>query len=573
MSTKSIPIDFVASVTPAVVSAGGDGVDVVGLLLTTNTTVPVGSVESFATPDAVADYFGSGSPEYAFAVKYFAGYDSSPQKPAVLRMAQFPLAGVPPYLQGGALATALSALTALAAGTIKLTVNGSLVTSGSVNLSTATSYSDVAARVQTALNYADASFTGSITGNVLTVSAIASGALAVGQPLSDLLGNTPAGATIVSQLTGTAGGVGTYQLSVSAGAPVASQAWTSGKLLVTYSSQLDAFTITLGTPGTTDTITVAQDGTIATALKLTAATGAEVSAGSAAAVPATFMEALSAANSDWVSFTTLWEPTTTLKQQFAAWTTGKNSRYAYVLWSTESQDIDANANTGTFYALSQAQADGTYYTYAPVNGALKAAFIMGAAASIDFNVTAGRRNFAYLTQAGLEPDVSDLTVASVLRTKGINFYARLSGTKTSFNRELPGAVLGKFLWMDSYVNQVWLNDALKTALFGLLANSPNIPYTTSGYGQINEALSAPIEAALTFGAIQAGVTLSESQASQVNTRAGVRVSDTLERVGWALVIQPASPAVRAARTSPPILFFYTDGGSVQSLNLTSTEVQ
>jgi hypothetical protein len=39
------------------------------------------------------------------------------------------------------------------------------------------------------------------------------------------------------------------------------------------------------------------------------------------------------------------------------------------------------------------------------------------------------------------------------------------------------------------------------------------------------------------------------------------------------VIQPATAQVRAARGSPPIIFFYTDGQSVQSLALTSTEIQ
>ena len=573
MSTKSIPIDFVASVTPAVVSAGGDGVDVVGLLLTTNPTVPIGVVEDFATPELVGDYFGSASAEYAFAETYFTGYDGSPQKPAVLRVAQFPLAGVPPYLQGATLATPLATLTALAAGTIKLTINGSVVTSGNINLSAATSYSQIASIIQTALAYQDAQVAGSVTGNVLTVSAVASGALAAGQALTDAAGVLPAGLAILEQLTGTAGGVGTYQVNQTVTGTLTSTGILAGALTVAYSSQLDAFTLTLGTPGTTDSITVAQDGTLATALKLTEATGAVVSAGSAAAVPSAFMDALVGANSDWVTFTTLWEPTSSLKEAFAAWTSTKLDRYAYVLWSTEAQDIVSGATTGTFYAITQAAYDGVYYTYAPVNGAAKAAFIMGAAASIDFTVAKGRRNFAYLTQTGLSPDVSDLGVASILKAKGINFYARLSGTKKSYNRELPGAVSGKFLWMDSYINQVWLNDGLKTALFELLADAPNIPYVTSGYAQISEALSSPIQAGLNFGAIQAGVTLSDSQASKVNTLAGVKVSDTIQRVGWALVIQAASAAVRSARTTPPIIFFYADGGSVQSLNLTSVEVQ
>jgi len=58
------------------------------------------------------------------------------------------------------------------------------------------------------------SVTGSIAGQVLTVSAIAAGTvLAAGQALSGT--NVDPATTILSQLTGTAGGVGTYSVSVS----------------------------------------------------------------------------------------------------------------------------------------------------------------------------------------------------------------------------------------------------------------------------------------------------------------------------------------------------------------------
>lgn len=62
------------------------------------------------------------------------------------------------------------------------------------------------------------SFTGYIAGATLTVTAIASGALAPGETISG--GNISSGivvpgTTIVSQLTGTTGGVGTYQVSIS----------------------------------------------------------------------------------------------------------------------------------------------------------------------------------------------------------------------------------------------------------------------------------------------------------------------------------------------------------------------
>ena len=69
-----------------------------------------------------------------------------------------------------------------------------------------------------------ASFTGSVAGNTLTVSAIASGTIAVGQTISDLTGQLSANTTITALGTGT-GGVGTYTVSINQ--TVASEAMTS----------------------------------------------------------------------------------------------------------------------------------------------------------------------------------------------------------------------------------------------------------------------------------------------------------------------------------------------------------
>lgn len=57
-----------------------------------------------------------------------------------------------------------------------------------------------------------AAFTASIAGSVLTVSAVASGALAVGQVIQDVSGNIVTGTTITALGTGT-GGAGTYTVS------------------------------------------------------------------------------------------------------------------------------------------------------------------------------------------------------------------------------------------------------------------------------------------------------------------------------------------------------------------------
>ncbi|MFT4057088.1 MAG: hypothetical protein QM681_21475 [Novosphingobium sp.] len=61
---------------------------------------------------------------------------------------------------------------------------------------------------------AAAIFTSSISGDVLTVSAVASGALAVDQLLSRSNGTIAPGTFIIAQLTGTPGSTGTYRVSV-----------------------------------------------------------------------------------------------------------------------------------------------------------------------------------------------------------------------------------------------------------------------------------------------------------------------------------------------------------------------
>lgn len=90
--------------------------------------------------------------------------------------------------------------------------------------------SNAASQVQSALlaaftgNALSASFTGSIAGTTLTVSAVASGTLAIGQIVSDLTGNVTPNTAITGLGTGT-GGTGTYTVGTSQ--TVASEAMTS----------------------------------------------------------------------------------------------------------------------------------------------------------------------------------------------------------------------------------------------------------------------------------------------------------------------------------------------------------
>lgn len=89
-----------------------------------------------------------------------------------------------------------------------------------------------AATVPNAPSFANsATFTASISTNVMTVSAIASGALAVGQVISGT--DVPQYATITAQLTGSTGSTGTYTISIASASPLSSRSMSSTVVLTT----------------------------------------------------------------------------------------------------------------------------------------------------------------------------------------------------------------------------------------------------------------------------------------------------------------------------------------------------
>jgi hypothetical protein len=226
MPAQGIPASQLADVIPSVLAAGGSGLDLISLVLTTSIRPPIGVVLSFPDPDSVGAFFGLNSPELAIANVYFQGFDGSSILPGALLFAQYPWASaVKPYLRGGPIGSqlTLAQLKAIAPGDLTITINGVAYTSSSINLAGATSFSNAAAIIATALDVSDAAFTGviaaetgaftgSIADDILTLSVIASGIAVVGGVLSGT--GVATGTEILEQLTGPVGGVGTYLVSI-----------------------------------------------------------------------------------------------------------------------------------------------------------------------------------------------------------------------------------------------------------------------------------------------------------------------------------------------------------------------
>jgi hypothetical protein len=570
--TPAIPASQIVSVLPSVLPAGGDALDLIGLILTQNTRPPIGSILTFADEADVGTFFGPLSQEAALATIYFNGPDNSTAKPGSLLFAQYPFAAVSAYLRGGNISGLPLATLQGFTGVLNVTIDAVLKT-GTVNLSAATSFSNAANIIADALDIESveaATFTGSIATTVLTVTVVATGALAVGQIIEGA--GVTAGTYIASLGTGT-GGTGTYNISVSQ--TVASEAMTADSPGVSYDSVSGAFVFVSETTSAGSTISYGS-GAMATNLLLTQALGATLSQGAAPATPAAFMPTITAQTTNWASFMTTWEPVDADKEAFATWTNGQKNRFVYAMWDTSAANIVPGGPSVPVAFVNSGDLSGIMMIYEnPAVDATgqTAAFVMGFVASLDFGRLNGRMTQAFRSQSGLQPQVFSASIATALIGYGMNFYGDYTTANQAFVWLYPGSVSGPFKWLDSYVDQIWLNNELQLALMELLQNVGSIPYNAAGYALIEAACFDPIRAAVNFGAIRAGVTLSAAQIAEVNSAAGIAIDQVLSNQGWYLQVKDASPQVRAARGSPPCTFWYMDGQSVQQITLASIEVQ
>jgi len=578
----TVPANLFVSTSPSVIGVGGADLVLNGMFLTNSTRVPIGAVAQFGSSDEVGNYFGGSSNEAAIAPTYFEGWNGSTQKPGNILFTQYPTTAVSAYLRGGDISDLALATLQSYNGMLTVSIDG-YSRSSNINLSGATSFSNAATMIQTALNSSPASiasFTGIIgpASTILTASAV-TGTIAAGQTVqgSGVAANT----LILSQLSGTIGGAGTYQLS-GANQTVNSESMTTipTPVVVTYDSVSGAFVITSGITGPPSTAAFAA-GALAPLLLLDQADGAVTSQGASAATPGPFMTALAASFSNWATFTTMFNPDNSgfaNKQLFAEWTNTTNNRFAYSAWDTDAAPSASLPATGSFgYWLQQTNPSGTALHW---NMLALAATLMGMVASVNFSQAGGRVTFAYKA-TGLTPTVTDETSFLNLAGNpqvagsfgnGYNVYAAIASANATFQNYQRSTISGPFKWSDAYINAIWLSNAMQVALLNLFALANAIPFNAVGQGMIATALSDTIAQGLAFGAYAPGV-LSGVQIAAVNADAGLDVAKKIQNQGYFLLIRPATATVRANRGPWQVVFYYLDNGSVQSINLATVALQ
>ena len=486
----SIPASEIVTVLPSVLGAGGTAMALNAVIISDDVKFVA---KEYSNAGAVGNDYGTTSDKYKFAQIYFNGFTGSTVKPSALFISKYSAVDSAAKLTGASLRSmSLDQLKAIT-GAISVTIDGVLAT-GTVDLSAATSFSNAATLIATALTAA-----------------------------------------------------------------------------VTFDTQLQSFVIASGTTGATSSISFAS-GAAAEALALTELTGAQLDNVTTVDTATTAMKRLT---NYTLNLSTIVAETSTalnddIQKEIATWVSLQNHRYWLVKYGEEPTALIAN-NTTNFagWVAENNVADVTcvYGTFE------HAALCAGYAASLNFSELNGRTTMDFRSTSTLAPSVTDVDDANALESNGYAYYGAFATANDRFIFLRNSIVSGEFKWVDAYLNQIYFNSQLQLAqITGLIANK-SIPYNEVGKSKVRASAQDPINEMLNFGGIQTGVALSEQQKSIINNEAGVDAATIIFNQGYYLMIRDATAQVRAVRGSFPIKLWYTDGGSVHSINIASINVQ
>lgn len=339
---------------------------------------------------------------------------------------------------------------------------------------------------------------------------------------------------------------------------------------VTWEATTSRFVITTDAEGTSASISQIT-GTAAAALGLASAV---ISQGATAESLTDALNTAKKLSLNWALFTSVWQASAEEAAEMADWANNQNNGWGFVMSDNDPDAVLANNETCFGFIAKQAGYDSTVCLYDANENPTFKAFVMGCAASIDWDATEGRITFAFRQQSGLATTCNDEQTAENLLGNGYSYYGAYAGRgeDNTYNIMYDGNMPGNYPFFDVFCNQIYLNNRLKLAVFDLMLAVNSLPYNDEGYTRIRAAVLDPINEALNNGTIRTGITLSESQKTQIAAKAGQDISSELFNQGWYLKIDAATAAIRAKRGSPSMCFFYCDGGAIQQVTIPSIAI-
>ena len=343
-----------------------------------------------------------------------------------------------------------------------------------------------------------------------------------------------------------------------------------GEATIAFNSQFNAYILTNATSGASSTLTV-PSGDVATALGFNS-DFAVISGGQDANTVTQSMKNLTNRFTNFVTFTTLAEASDADALELAQWaTTNYNAGvlYLYVCWDSASANLDPN---NTAVIAEQLKAENVGATCVCYPSYEMASFIMGVTASIAWDQANSTITYAFKHLSGFGANVDKTSDANALDAHNVNYMGNFATRNDNFVLSYNGSMMGDWDWIDTYINAVWLCNALQVQLMAMFKTANRIPYNESGYAKIRSNCKDVINRAINNGVIDLGVNISDAQKSELTTLLGADYSDEIKNNGYYLQIVDATASIRQARKTPSINLVYTYGGAVHKLVVPATAV-
>lgn len=338
---------------------------------------------------------------------------------------------------------------------------------------------------------------------------------------------------------------------------------------VVYSSATKGLMITSSKTGSASSIGFAA-GLLATDLRLSSEQGAIQSPSTSGQTLTALLHTLRDQNTGFSSVFLSWTPSVAERLELAIWATSMQEDIAVIINDTDNAAITQSTGASFAEQISVKNYTGIVPVY---NNLELCAFMAGIPASWDFTQTDGRFNTAFRRNPLVEPNVETNSVFDALYANGYNFMADMASATNKFKWLYSGIMASIYKWWDSWNCQIWMRRQLQYNLALCLQSKGRIPYNTAGQGIIQTAIAPAIQQFINFGAITTGVALDDTQVLALKA-VGLSQSqiNSIGTNGYFLQIKMPNPSVRVNRGSPEINFWYTDGQSVQKVNMNSIEI-
>lgn len=260
------------------------------------------------------------------------------------------------------------------------------------------------------------------------------------------------------------------------------------------------FVITSSTTGASSSVAASTDTPLGAALKVRAADNPTSVAGAAAESALAAVQALANVSADWYSAAfadTSLAPADHVA--IAGFIEAASPARLYGYTTQDPQELVPSQTTSVGYQLKQLGYNHTFGQYSSTQP-YAVVSILGRMSTVDFTGSNTTITLKFKNEPGIVAENLSATQANALEGNNVNVFAAYNNSTSILEQGVVAS--GNFI--DEIHGLAWLQNAVQTAVYNELRNSPKVPQTDAGVNQLVNAVNATFAQGVTNGLIAPG---------------------------------------------------------------------